>query len=91
MAQVSNSDKFWLMFIEHYVIGVSGIDYVLVTSSVSFVTGSHNGSTGCSNITIIDDYALNKNRTFTVTLFTIDRRIMLANIVTVVTIVDDDG
>ena len=74
------------------IIGTSGTDYVSVASSVTFAIGSNNNSTQCLNITIIDDYAFGNNRTFTVTLFTIDPRIVLAeNFMTVVTIVDDDG
>jgi len=66
-------------------------DYIHTSNDITFNSGSAAASTGCTNISIIDDNALESNQTFTVTLTTSDPDVILGSNVTTITIVDNDG
>ena len=63
----------------------------MMSSSISFPTGSSDGAMECMNFTIIDNGAFELNETFTVTLTVNTAGVMEGNTITEVTITDDEG
>ncbi len=68
-----------------------GLDYVAVASTLTFTSGFTDNDVTCAVVGIIDDSALERNQTFTVTLTTPDPDVMLGTDMTTVTITDNDG
>lgn len=70
--------------------GVAGSDYVGVSSLQTFTSGSSNGSTKCSSITILNDNIYEGNESFSIIQTTDDSSV---NLITPssVTILDYDG
>ena len=66
-------------------------DYTLTSTEITFPSGSTDSTSGCVNIDITDDAALERNQTFTVTLSTSDSDILLGNDMTVIIIEDNDS
>ena len=64
-----------------------GSDYAILTSELTFTSGSSNLLTECVDILLFDDRALEGNQGFSVNWVTADSRIMLE---TFVTIMDND-
>ena len=79
---------------ESYRLGsftaLDDIDYIGVSSYLTYTSGSSNGTTKCVEIRILDDKAFEGNQYFTVTYFTSDRSVRIRS-GTFVSIVDDDG
>ena len=65
-------------------------DYTRVSSNIIFPSGSVN-AIRCVDISVINDNALERSQTFTVTLYAPDPDVMYPNNMTTVTITDDDG
>ena len=70
---------------------LSGTDYTAISSSLTFANNSMDGDMECVSVTIIDDGALELDKTFTVTLTTSDPAVILGNDITTITITDNDG
>jgi len=65
-------------------------DYESIFFNQTFTSGSMDDSTRCTNISIVDDGALEDDEIFTVALITSDPDVMLRNM-TLITIIDNDG
>ena len=74
-----------------HVSASGGNDYINVLSDETFTSGSINGDTRCVNITILEDYALEENETFLVTLNSSDSNVMMGTFVTTIDIIDNDS
>ena len=74
-----------------HVLASGGNDYINVLSDETFTSGSINGDTRCVNITILEDYALEENETFLVTLNSSDSNVMMGTFVTTIDIIDNDS
>ena len=74
-----------------FLAALVDIDYVSVFSEESFAAGSMNGSEQCIEIVLLNDFILDGNINFTVTLNSSDPDVLLGNSVTVVTLVDTEG
>ena len=70
---------------------MAGFDYINISVSQIFASGSANGTTMCVDIFVQDDEALEGNQTFTVAVATSDSNVVLDTDVTLITIMDDDG
>ena len=70
------------------LLGLAGIDFVGLSSTEVFLSGSSNGDTRCVNITIIDDNILEEEKIFTLILNTDDQSVILGEPEAVITIVD---
>jgi hypothetical protein len=73
------------------LVVIAGEDYTSISEDETFNSGSSDGSTRCVVIPILDDDASEGEQTFTLTLSTSDRDVMLGNNVTTITIIDDEG
>ena len=67
------------------------MDYISNSTNQTFPSGSSDGATGCLNIAILEDEALEGNQTFTVMVTTSDPNVKIEVDTAVVTIVDNDG
>lgn len=72
-------------------IAIAGSDYTNFSSTQIFTSGSANGTSKCVDITIIDDFALEEDQTFIVTLTTLEPHVILVVNETTITITDNDG
>ena len=60
-----------------------------MTNNISILLTT--SGTHCTDVGIIDDDDAEENEIFTITLTTADSRLMLANTLITITIIDDDG
>ena len=70
---------------------MAGFDYTTVMFYEVFVPTLDTDAMQCVNVTIEDDEALEGDETFTVTLATSDRNVVIEMNVTIITIMDNDG
>ena len=72
---------------------MSDRDYAGGSRNVTFPSGSTNNDigSGCLTVTIVDKTAVDRDKTFTVTLTTANNGVMLRNSLTTITIMDDEG
>ncbi len=70
---------------------MNGSDYISVSLSMSFISGSTDNDVRCVNITILDDDSLEGNQTFTLTVTTPDPDVMLGSGTITITIIDNDS
>ena len=75
------------------ISAIAGSDYITVSSSFVFTSGSTDNAARCVNITIIDDGALEGDQIFVVTLIPTATHdgLMLGIDRTCITITDNDG
>ncbi len=73
------------------ITAISDFDYINISSTQIFISGSTGNDVRCLDITIVEDSALEGNQTFAVTLSSSDPDVMLENDITTITIIDNDG
>ena len=81
------------MYHTAFAMGGSG-DYGVVTSTkMDFTAGSSNGATRCLQVAITDDRLVECDEQFNVslTLVTVGDQISTGNVITTITIMDNDG
>ncbi len=66
-------------------------DYVNISSDMTFASGSTDRDVRCANISILDDFSLEGDQTFTVMLDTSDPDVLIGNDRTTITIIYNDG
>ncbi len=69
---------------------MAGPDYGSASVIATFSAGSNDAAMQCLTTNITDDTILDGDKTFTVTLTTVDPNVMLGNSLTTVTITDND-
>ena len=72
-------------------LGHAGSDYTAVSSAETFGLGSVDGTQRCVDIDILEDDLEEGNERFRVVLYSADSAAILRRILTVVTIIDNDG
>ena len=73
------------------VIALAGYDYKNLSFNETFPSGSIDGDVKCTNITIMEDNALEASETFIVTLKSSDSSVIIVTNISTVTIIDNDG
>ena len=61
-----------LPFLYHFAPSTAAEDYVSLTASLTYESGSPLNSRRCANITIIDDDVIEPDQSFAVSLVTVD-------------------
>ena len=85
-----SDDKNHCLSILVYNLATAQSDYTSVSSNRVFTSGSTDNDTRCVNITVEDDEALEGDETFTVTLTTSHPNVIIGQVMTTVTIMDND-
>ena len=88
---MQGSNQFSIHFQISIHAAMADFDYIGISVSQIFASGSTNGTTRCLDIFVQDDEALEGNQTFIVAMATSDSNVVLDTDVTLITIIDNDG